>query len=303
LKAIVTGGAGFIGSHLVDTLISRGSCVHVIDNLSSGKREYLNRSAEFHNIDISSSDAYNVIVSERPDYIFHMAAQADVSRSTSSPFEDMQTNIAGTLNLLEACRHFPVKNFVFSSTSAVYGNVSSDIINETCHPSPISFYGLSKLTSENYIKLYGDTFEVPFSILRYGNVYGPRQTSKGEGGVIAVFLEKLLRNEKLKINGDGLQTRDYVYVQDVVDANIDAAVKGKQMTMHISTRERTSILQLIALLKRYHSNEILSFHTTDRQGDIKHSCLDNSLAKRELNWKPHYSIEEGLKETYLSLFN
>ncbi|PFG06632.1 NAD-dependent epimerase/dehydratase family protein [Bacillus sp. es.034] len=300
MKAIVTGGAGFIGSHLVDALISRGLSVHVIDNLSSGKAKFLNPLAKFYEMDISSSEAYNLILTEKPDFIFHMAAQADVSQSTLSPVNDMLTNAGGTLNLLEACRHFPIKNFIFSSTSAVYGNVNSDLIDETHQPSPISFYGLSKLTAENYIKLYFDTFQVPFTILRYGNVYGPRQTSKGEGGVIAVFLEKLLKNEQLKINGDGLQTRDYIYVQDVVEANIAAAIKEQPMTIQISTGKRTSILQLIELLDNYHSSNILSFHTTDRQGDIKHSCLDNSLAKRLLTWEPHYSIEKGLKETYLS---
>ncbi|MCR8848728.1 NAD-dependent epimerase/dehydratase family protein [Rossellomorea sp. SC111] len=300
MKAMVTGGAGFIGSHLVDTLISRGYCVHVIDNLSSGKKEYLNPSAIFHNMDITSSEAYDVLLSESPEYVFHLAAQADVSRSTKWPFEDMQTNIAGTLNLLEACRHFPVKSFVFSSTSAVYGNAPTDFIDETCPPSPISFYGLSKFTSESYIKLYGDTFGIPFSILRYGNVYGPRQTSKGEGGVIAVFLETLMKNESLKINGDGLQTRDYVYVQDVVEANILAAAKGNQHIMQIGTGKKTSVLQLINLLQNVHSKKITSFHAQDRQGDIKHSCLDNRFAKRILTWEPQFPIKDGLRKTYWS---
>jgi UDP-glucose 4-epimerase len=300
LKALVTGGAGFIGSHLVDTLISKGYSVHIIDNLSSGKKEYINPLAIFHELDISTPAAQKVILKEKPDYIFHMAAQADVSRSTSAPLDDMDTNVAGTINLLNACRQYPLKNFVFSSTSAVYGNVSSQMIDESHKTSPISFYGLSKLTAENYIKLFHDTFQIPFTILRYGNVYGPRQTSKGEGGVIAVFLEKLKKHEQLKINGDGLQTRDYVFVQDVVEANIAAADKGKQMIMQISTGERTSILQLIDLLKNYHTNEIHAFHTVDRQGDIKHSCLDNTLAKRILSWKPYYSIQDGMRETYLS---
>jgi UDP-glucose 4-epimerase len=300
LKALVTGWAGFIGSHLVDALISKGFSVHIIDNLSSGKKEYINPLAIFHELDISTAAAHKVILKEKPDYIFHMAAQADVSRSTASPLDDMHTNVAGTINLLDACRQYPVKNFVFSSTSTVYGNVSSEMIDESHKTSPISFYGLSKLTAENYIKLFHDTFQIPFTILRYGNVYGPRQTSKGEGGVIAVFLEKLKKNEQLKIHGDGLQTRDYVFVQDVVEANIAAADKGKQMMMHISTGQRSSILQLIDLLKNHHTGKIHAFHTVDRQGDIKHSGLDNTLAKHILSWKPYYSIQDGMRETYLS---
>jgi UDP-glucose 4-epimerase len=300
LKALVTGGAGFIGSHLVDSLVARGYSVHIVDNLSSGKGEYLNPSATFHELDISSPDAHRLIISEKPEYIFHLAAQADVSRSTACPLADMQSNLAGTINLLDACRYTPVKNFVFSSTSAVYGNAHSELIDESHPPSPISFYGLSKLTAEHYIKLYHDTFKIPYTILRYGNVYGPRQTSKGEGGVIAVFLEKLKKQEPLKINGDGLQTRDYIYVQDVVEANIAASLKEKHMTLQVSTGEKTSILQIIDLLKKYHKDEFHSFHASDRPGDIKHSCLDNTLSKQELGWKPDYSFAKGMKETYLS---
>lgn len=300
LKALVTGGAGFIGSHLVDTLISKGYCVHVIDNLSSGRKEYLNSSAVFHEFDISSPDAHQLIIKEKPEYIFHLAAQADVSRSIHSPIEDMHINIAGTLNLLDACRHYPVKNFVFSSTSAVYGNAGSELIYESHQPSPLSFYGLSKLTAERYIKLFHDTFNTQFVILRYGNVYGPRQTSKGEGGVIAVFHEKLQKNEDLEVHGNGLQTRDYIFVQDVVEANIAAAINGRNMIFQISTGQRTSILQLIELLKKYHSKEFHYLHSDERQGDIKHSCLDNTLAKRILAWEPYYSFEKGIKETYSS---
>ncbi|TMU87708.1 NAD-dependent epimerase/dehydratase family protein [Bacillus sp. BHET2] len=300
MKALVTGGAGFIGSHLVDTLISKGLTVHVIDNLSSGKRNFIHPSAIFHQTDITSLATQRIILAEKPDYIFHMAAQADVSQSTLSPLEDLHINVAGTVNLLEACKHVKIKNFVFSSTSAVYGNVNIDKIDEAQPTFPISFYGLSKLTAERYIKLYNEAYNIPYSILRYGNVYGPRQTSKGEGGVIAVFLERLQQNEALKINGDGLQTRDYIYVQDVVEANIAAAYKKINMLMQISTGKKTSILQLIDLIETNHAGQINRFHSADRQGDIKHSCLDNSLAKTKLKWKPAYTIEEGIKKTYHS---
>jgi UDP-glucose 4-epimerase len=300
VKVIVTGGAGFIGSHLVDALIDKGDCVHVIDNLSSGKLRDVNPAAKFHEIELTSQKVIDLIVKVKPDYIFHLAAQADVSKSTAFPAEDLRANVAGTVNLLEACRVSGVKKFIFSSTSAIYGNTGGEMINEETIASPISFYGLSKLTAEYYIKLFHDSFSIPYTILRYGNVYGPRQTSKGEGGVIAVFLEKLKNNEKLKVNGDGLQTRDFIYVGDVVTANIAACQTEVNATVQVSTGCTTTILQLIDLIQQIHPVPIEYYHTNDRFGDIKHSCLDNRLAMKTLNWKPAHEIEEGIRKTYQS---
>jgi UDP-glucose 4-epimerase len=300
VKVFVTGGAGFIGSHLVDALIDRGDCVHVIDNLSSGNPHHVNPSAKFHEIELTSPKVIDLIVDEKPEYIFHLAAQADVSKSTAFPLEDLKANVAGTVNILEACRVSGVKKIIFSSTSAVYGNVGSEMINEETIASPISFYGLSKLTAEYYIKLYHESFSIPYTILRYGNVYGPRQTSKGEGGVIAVFLEKLKNKEKLKVNGDGLQTRDFIYVGDVVTANIAACKTEVNTTVQISTGYTTSILQLIDLIQQIHPVPVEYYHSNDRFGDIKHSCLDNRLAIKTLNWKPAHSIGEGIRKTYQS---
>jgi UDP-glucose 4-epimerase len=300
VKVIVTGGAGFIGSHLVDALIDKGDCVHVIDDLSSGRLRNVNPAAKFHEIELTSPKVIDLIAEVKPDYIFHLAAQADVSKSTAFPAEDLRVNVAGTVNLLEACRIAGVKKFIFSSTSAVYGNTGCEIINEETTASPISFYGLSKLTAEYYIKLYHDSFSIPYTILRYGNVYGPRQTSKGEGGVIAVFLEKLKNKERLKVNGDGLQTRDFIYAGDVVSANIAACKTEVNTTVQISTGCTTSILELIDLIQEIHPVPIEYYHSNDRPGDIKHSCLDNELAKKTLNWKPSHSIDEGIRKTYQS---
>ncbi|NQD64949.1 NAD-dependent epimerase/dehydratase family protein [Bacillus haikouensis] len=300
MKVIVTGGAGFIGSHLVDALIDRGDYVHVIDNLSSGKIHHINPSAKFHEIELTSPKVIDLIDKIKPEYVFHLAAQADVSKSTLFPLEDLKANVAGTVNILEACRVSGVKKIIFSSTSAVYGNTGSEMIKEDTIASPISFYGLSKLTAEYYIKLYHESFSIPYTILRYGNVYGPRQTSKGEGGVIAVFLEKLKNKEKLKVNGDGLQTRDFIYVGDVVSANIAASNSEVNATMQISTGCSTSVLQLIDLIKQIHPLPVEYYHSHDRFGDIKHSCLDNRLAIKTLNWEPVHSIGEGIRKTYQS---
>lgn len=300
MKAFVTGGAGFIGSHLTDSLINMGADAHVIDNLSSGKQDFLNPSATLHQIDITDPSIIELIAAHKPDYIFHLAAQADVNQSTAYPAEDLKTNLTGTVNLLEGCRKSPVKKFIFASTSAVYGNNPAKKLTEKSPVKPISFYGSSKAAAEMYIKLYSEFFSIPYSILRYGNVYGPRQTAKGEGGVIAVFLEKLFKNERLKVNGDGRQTRDFIYVQDIVDANIAASMHKGNDTFHISTGTTTSILELIDLLKELHPSPIEYDHSEDRIGDIKHSCLDNTKAKKALKWKPSHSIFEGLSKAYLS---
>jgi UDP-glucose 4-epimerase len=303
MKAIVTGGAGFIGSHLVEALINKGMQVHVIDNYSTGKQSFLHPLAIPHHIDICSKEAKNVILQEKPDYLFHLAAQADVERSTLNPDQDANVNITGTINLLEASKEASVKKFIFSSTSAVYGNTSNKIIKEDNPTLPLSFYGLSKLSAENYIKMYSSLFNIPYTILRYGNVYGPRQTAKGEGGVIAVFLEKIKNNERLKIHGDGTQTRDYIYVKDVANANIAAIKNGDNGTFQISTGTSTSILDLISTLDAIHKEDLHYFHSNERIGDIKHSCLDNLKAREDLKWTPSYNIQKGIEETYAFAIN
>jgi UDP-glucose 4-epimerase len=300
VKAFVTGGAGFIGSHLTDSLLDMGTEVHIIDNLSSGKKEYVNPAAVFHELDISDPSIVELIDLHKPDYIYHLAAQADVNRSTECPYQDMKTNLIGTINLLDGCRKAPIKKFIFSSTSAVYGNGPDKKLTEQSPLNPASFYGLSKVSAEKYIQLYGDFFSVPFSILRYGNVYGPRQTAKGEGGVIAIFLEKLKQSERLKVNGDGDQTRDFIYVQDIVDANIAASMHHSNDIFHISTGSSASINKLIELLNELHPSPIDYFHSENRIGDIKHSCLDNSKAVNSLNWSPSFSLKEGILQTYRS---
>ncbi|MBM7691245.1 UDP-glucose 4-epimerase [Peribacillus deserti] len=298
MKAIVTGGAGFIGSHLAGALISNGAEVHVIDNLISGFKHNLPRQAILHQADICSNEARMIILREKPDIIFHLAAQADVGRSISEPKYDSEVNINGTINILEACRDASVAKLVFASTSGVYGNLEKPLLSEKDITVPISYYGLSKLTAESYIRLFHQLYGLSYTILRYGNVYGPRQTAKGEGGVVAVFLEKVRNGLPLNIHGDGEQTRDFIYVRDVVQANLAAIERGHQETIQISTSQSTSVNRLVNLLTNIHGSNIDFSHSPARPGDIKHSCLDNKKARIILHWNPEVDILLGLKETY-----
>lgn len=232
---VVTGGAGFIGSHLVRHLIDMGHRVHVIDDLSAGKAGNVPQGATLHQEDIRLPAAFEAIVALQPDTVFHLAAQADVQHSIQHPREDTEINVLGTLNMLEACRQGGVRKFVFASTSGVYGNLQKDLLEETDPAVPISFYGLSKYAAGHYVRLYGELFELDWTVLRFANVYGPGQTSKGEGGVVSIFLNQLRQGMPLTVNGDGEQTRDFIYVQDVVAALAAAQTSGKRKILHVST--------------------------------------------------------------------
>ena len=298
MKVIVTGGAGFIGSHLVDALILNGAEVHIIDNLVAGQIKNVNTKAELHEVDICSEEAKSIVIRVNPDAIFHLAAQADVGKSVKNPKYDADVNIKGTINMLEASRDAKVKKFIFASTSAVYGNLNKDIISENEATIPASYYGLSKLTAESYIRLFYELYKVPYTILRYANVYGPRQLPKGEGGVIAVFLNRLKTEGILSVHGDGEQTRDFIYVADIVAANIAALYRGEQQTIQISTSKKTSINTVLNHLAILHGDNIRTVFTASREGDIKHSCLNNEKAQDLLEWLPIVDITKGLNNTY-----
>jgi UDP-glucose 4-epimerase len=303
MKAVVTGGAGFIGSHLAEELLAGQFEVHVIDNLSSGKKKHLNPQAILHEEDISNENVKSLIVDIRPDIVFHLAAQADVQRSIQNPGYDAMVNLVGTIHILEACRDAAVSKFIFASTSAVYGNLQKEQIVETDPAAPISYYGISKYSAESYIRVFHQLFGLPYTILRYGNVYGPRQTAKGEGGVVAVFMERIQKGTPLKIHGDGEQTRDFVFVKDIVSANIKAINHGDQEIIHVSTANRTSINNLARKLTEFHRTDLPIVYSLAREGDIKHSCLDNRKAFECLEWQPSYEILSGLEETYRSYMN
>lgn len=284
-KVLVTGGAGFIASHLVDKLIEQGNDVVVIDNLSTGKEGNLNREAKFYNLDIRDKDINLVFEKERPEVVFHYAAQTSVKKALEFPLEDADINVLGSLNILEASKN--VKRFVFASSLAVYGNTEKLPLEEETPTNPISPYGVGKLAIEKYLKLY------PFSsvILRHANVYGPRQDGTGEAGVVAIFLENILNNKEVIIFG-GEQTRDFLYVSDAVEAAL-RAVSGLAGTYNVSTNRETSIKDLFQLLNGSVKPEFTDFP----KGEIRRSRASYQKIKRDLEFKPEYNLEKGLKKT------
>jgi len=303
MKILVTGGAGFIGSHLTDKLIEKDHQVVVIDNLSTGKKENLNPKAKFYEVDICDSKISQIFQEEKPEIIFHFAAQIDVRKSVENPIENAQTNILGTLNLLENCCDISVKKFVFASTGgAIYGDTNVIPTPENHSENPESPYGICKLTVEKYLNFYKKTFGLDYTALRLANVYGPRQNFKGEAGVIAIFCDKMLKNEQTIINGEGEQTRDFIYVDDVVEAAL-LAVSGEQFpgsfvpVYNIGTAKEISINEIFRKIKELTNSNCKEIHGPAKLGEQKRSCLDYSKAKRELNWQPKYSLEQGLKKT------
>jgi UDP-glucose 4-epimerase len=302
LKALVTGGAGFIGSHLVDGLILEGHEVHVLDNLSSGSASNVHPDAVLHVMDIRDDGIRQLLAELKPDYVFHHAAQVDVQRSIMNPVEDAGINLIGTINLLEGCASAKIKKIIYASSCALYGD-SPHPLTEEHHPvQPASYYGISKGTPEYYLQVYADLHGLRYTALRYANVYGPRQTAKGEGGVIAIFLNRILRGEPLTIFGDGRQSRDFVYVKDVVRANVAAINHADGRALNVSTALSTTVNQLVSALASIHGHELPVVHKPARPGDILHSCLSNRRAGKLLGWEPAYSLRQGLLESYDFLF-
>ncbi len=297
MRILVTGGCGFIGSHLVDRLIKDGYEVFIIDNLSTGSRKNLNSDAVFYYLDIRSANLISVFEKIRPDIVFHLAAQVSVPLSLDDPNLDAEVNILGTIKLLEACNKAKVKRIVFSSSAAVYGLPITLPINENHSLLPVSPYGISKMTAEFYIQLNQQISGMEYQILRYANVYGPRQGSKGEGGVISIFNQQLRKKQSIEIFGSGNQTRDFIYVSDVVDANLAAITSRANIIVNISTGIGTSLNQIVRCIKTVYINNVDILYTSERSGDIDHSVLDNERAKRCLRWEAHYDIIAGLKET------
>lgn len=297
LRVLVTGGAGFIGSHTVDKLIAQGAEVVVVDNLSTGKEENLNPAAEFVRIDTTSEHLTGVFEKFNPEYVIHLAAQVSVANSINNPVLDSLTNIVGSVNLLENCRRFGVKKVVYSSSAAVYGNPEEVVVSETTATGPLSFYGISKLTPEYYFNVFNNLYGLKYTVLRYANIYGPRQDALGEGGVISIFATRILTGQSPTIHGDGEQTRDFVYVGDVANANIKALTGGDLMTLNVGTGMGTSINQLFTVMAEIIGSELQPQYAGPRPGDVRHSCMDNGRITKNLKWQPQVSLKEGLANT------
>ena len=297
---LVTGGAGFIGSHLVDGLIAEGHHVIIVDNLSTGSRKNLNPKAVFYEEDIRHTDALDrIFADEQVQIVFHEAAQTLVPYSMEHPKEDAELNIMGLINVLDMCRKYHVEKIIFSSSAAVYGDNLNVPLKEDQPLMPTSFYGLTKVTAEKYIQLYHDVFGLSYAILRYSNVYGERQGSHGEGGVVYVFSKALAQGKDLTIFGDGEQSRDFIYVKDVARANIkamDAAVPSG--IYNVSTAIETTINALKEILLYFSRVPVQVSYADARGGDIYRSALDNTAAKQVLQWKPATKLLQGLQTTY-----
>ena len=299
LKVLVTGGAGFIGSHIVDRLLNEGYEVVIIDDLSSGVEKNINKNAKFYKLDIKNPDLESVFKNERPDYINHLAAQKDVRVSVSDPVYDAGINVLGTINILQNCVKYGVKKIVFASTGgAIYGEQDFFPAPETHPARPISPYGITKLCAEHYMFYYKTVHGLDYASLRYSNVYGPRQDPHGEAGVVAIFIQKMLNGSQPVINGDGGQTRDFVYVEDVANANI-LAIRSKTSDniFNIGTGVETSINRVFNYLRDIIDPSIDEIHGPSKQGEQRRSVIECSKAKNILHWEPKVSLANGLKKT------
>jgi len=294
MRAIVTGGAGFIGSHVAEALVGRGDEVHVLDDLSSGRSENVPAGAELHVTDIR--DPGEVFDAVRPEVVFHLAAQASVTVSVARPVFDAEVNVLGTVALLEAARPHAAQ-LVFSSTGgAIYGECETPAAESSARR-PLSPYGTSKLAGEEYLASWNRLHGTRHVALRYGNVYGPRQDPHGEAGVVAIFLRAVADGGRPTIFGDGSQERDYVYVGDVARATL-AATRLDGGVLNVATGRATSVLELVDAMRRATGRDIDPEHGPDRLGDLQRSVLDLSIAERELEWRPKVALEDGLRETW-----
>lgn len=298
VKILVTGGAGFIGSNIADTYIKTGHKVAILDNLSSGKRGNINPRAKFYKLDINDPKVEKIFAREKFDIVNHHAAQIDVRSSLSNPVNDAQINIIGSLKLLDYSNKYKIKKFIYASTGgAIYGEPKYLPTDEKHPVMPLSPYGLAKYCFEHYLKYFHNMHKLKFTVLRYGNVYGPRQDPLGEAGVVAIFTNLILKKKKPVIFGDGNQGRDFVYVKDVVLANMLALTKGDGEILNISTSRETTVNKIFMLLCKAANIKIKPEYAPARKGEVYQIYLDYNKARKILGWQPFYSLENGIKET------
>ncbi|HEY2774419.1 MAG TPA: NAD-dependent epimerase/dehydratase family protein [Candidatus Binatia bacterium] len=298
MKILVTGGAGFIGSHLADAFVAAGHDVLVLDNLSSGHRAQVPAAARFHQLDIRSGEASAVVASEKPDVLCHHAAQMNVRFSVEDPAFDADVNVVGFVRLLEACRRAGTGAVLFASSGGtVYGEVDQFPTTEEHSTIPVCPYGVSKLTGEHYLEYYRRFCGMRYVALRYANVYGPRQDPHGEAGVVSIFSRALLAGTSCQIYGDGQQTRDYVFVGDVVRANLAALTSACCGAVNIGTSQETSVVELHAKLRRLTGHDVAPEHAPAKEGEVRRSVLSFDKARREIGWSPQVRLDDGLAAT------
>ena len=300
MKVLVTGGAGFIGSHIVDLLIKKGYEVVIIDNLSTGKKEYLNKKAKFYEADIAKPEQISpVFEKEKPDYVIHAAAQVMLRRSLEQPVFDAKTNILGTINVLEACRNNHVKKIIYTSTGGARVGEPEYLPVDENHPlNPCSPYGISKHTAEHYVWMYNKLHGLDYLIFCFGNVYGPRDDPVTKR-VTAVFAAKMLNDESPVIFGDGRQTRDFIYVLDLAEFIVNSMEKSPEHKLFpLANGEQISVNDIAELSKKHSGFKGEIKHIDAIKGEVRDIVLDTSLAQKELGWSPKHSFEEGLKETF-----
>lgn len=299
MKILVTGAAGFIASHIADAYVNLGHDVAILDDLSRGKRQNLNAKSRFYQHDIRNRDAVNhVIATEKPDVVNHHAAQMDVRRGVREPLFDAQVNILGGINLIEAAVANGVKRFIYAGTAgAGYGEPQQMPVAEDYPINPITPYGISKHTIEHYLFTFAFLYGLNYVVVRYGNVYGPRQSSQGEAGVFAIFCEQLLAGIQPVIYGDGRKIRDYIYISDVVAANVAALERGTNEIFNISSGVQTTDQEVLDVVNRLMGKSVDPKYVPRRPGEIDRICLDVAKAQRLLGWKPQVSLAEGARHT------
>lgn len=298
MRILITGGAGFIGSNVADAFVALGHEVMVIDNLSSGKKEYVPAAARFVLCDVTSDTAVEAVRTFRPEIVNHHAAQINVRASVADPQFDARVNILGSIRLLEAARQYGVRKFLFASSGgAGYGEQEQFPAEETHPIRPVSPYGAAKMSVELYLNYYRVQYGLEYTAMRYANVYGPHQDPHGEAGVVAIFAERLLRGQTAIVNGDGEQTRDFVYVGDLVRANVSALTRGDGMSINIGTGIETSVNTVFRILRDLAGSRQEEIHGPSMPGEQRRSCLENRMASCELGWYPETSLEEGLART------
>ncbi len=298
MRILVTGGAGFIGSHVAEAFVREGHEVAVIDDLSSGRRENLPQGVRFYHLDVRAPETREIVLQERPEVLCHHAAQMDVRRSVADPAFDASVNILGLLNLMEAGRESGLRRVLFASTGgAIYGEQDVFPCPESHRTEPVSPYGVAKLASERYLHFYSVQYGISWVGLRYANVYGPRQNPHGEAGVVAIFTEKLLRGEQPVIHGDGFQTRDYVYVGDLVRANLLALESDYCGPLNLGTGRETDVNTLFRMLCEVTGVRLPERHGPAKPGEQRRSAIDSALAERVLGWRPQVDLRSGLERT------